>query len=487
MKVIIMTEGSKSIGFGHITRCLSIYQAFKEKNIPVEFMINGDSTIETIIKNTEYKIFNWLKYPNKLFGLLEESDIVILDSYLAHGDFYKRISELVELAVYIDDNKRIDYPEGIVVNGSILATKLNYTPKAGVDYLLDSNYMPLRREFWDVAKKEIKSTVQSVMVTLGGDDVRNVTPKILKFLIKKYPQVFKNIVIGKGFENITEIEKLKDGKTELIYYPDATGMLKLMMESDVAISAGGQTLYELARVGIPAIAICVAANQSHNIENWKNVGFIELAGYWDDEYLLDNIKKCFELLKDQDVRFKNGENGKKFVDGKGAIRLFKYILNKYYTNKISLRHLRLDDIHDIYELSNENEVRENSFNTNKIEFKDHEKWFKSKLENNKCLFLVIEIDENFAGQVRFDLSGLEATISISITKKFRDIGLGTNIIKSSLDYLKEKLPSIKIVKAYIKEINKRSIKLFEKSDFIYKQNVCIDTSDALEYIHKIRD
>ena len=33
MKVFIITEGSKNTGFGHITRCLSLYQAFKERGI----------------------------------------------------------------------------------------------------------------------------------------------------------------------------------------------------------------------------------------------------------------------------------------------------------------------------------------------------------------------------------------------------------------------------------------------------------------------
>jgi len=32
MKVFIITEGSKNTGFGHITRCLSLYQAFEEKD-----------------------------------------------------------------------------------------------------------------------------------------------------------------------------------------------------------------------------------------------------------------------------------------------------------------------------------------------------------------------------------------------------------------------------------------------------------------------
>ena len=31
MKGFILTEGSRNIGFGHVTRCLSLYQAFEER------------------------------------------------------------------------------------------------------------------------------------------------------------------------------------------------------------------------------------------------------------------------------------------------------------------------------------------------------------------------------------------------------------------------------------------------------------------------
>lgn len=51
MKVFIITEGGKNIGFGHITRCLSLYQAFKEKEIIPELILNSDDNIEYLLDN----------------------------------------------------------------------------------------------------------------------------------------------------------------------------------------------------------------------------------------------------------------------------------------------------------------------------------------------------------------------------------------------------------------------------------------------------
>ena len=59
MNVFIITEGGKNIGFGQITRCLSLYQTFKERGIKPKFIINGDSDINmNILKLFSKKIFS---------------------------------------------------------------------------------------------------------------------------------------------------------------------------------------------------------------------------------------------------------------------------------------------------------------------------------------------------------------------------------------------------------------------------------------------
>jgi len=250
-KVSILTEGGKDIGFGHITRCVSLCEAFEKKGIKPEFIINGDDSISKLLKGKKYRIFNWLKEKERLFNLICDANIGIVDSYLADSELYRKISEIVKVPVYIDDNKRLAFPKGIVVNGAIYAKDIDYVKDRNVTYLLGIQYMPLRREFWNIPRKVIRKKIESIMVTFGGDDKKNMTPRISKFLTDKYPELTKNIIISNGFKKIKKIKDLKDKKTNLIYSPDVKKIKKTMLESDLAISAGGQTLYEFARIGIP--------------------------------------------------------------------------------------------------------------------------------------------------------------------------------------------------------------------------------------------
>lgn len=83
MKVTILTEGGRDIGYGHITRCTSIYEAFEEIGKQSQLVVNGDETIEDLLKGKNYKVFNWLDDQQLLFEILDNANIVFIDSYLA--------------------------------------------------------------------------------------------------------------------------------------------------------------------------------------------------------------------------------------------------------------------------------------------------------------------------------------------------------------------------------------------------------------------
>jgi len=328
MEVYILSEGGKGRGLGHITRCLSLYQAFEERGIKPKFIINGDNSVSKLLEGVNYEIIDWLKERQQILKKIRGSDIVIVDSYLADKEFYEDLSKVVKLPVYIDDNKRLDYPNGIVINGNIHAESLNYPEREGITYLLGTKYTPLRREFWKVPEKEIRNTVQSVMITFGGYDIRNMTPKVLKLLSGNYPKLKKNVIIGKGFLNVDEIKTVADENTNLIYYPTAEQMKQVMLDSDIAISAGGQTLYELARVGVPTIAVIVADNQTKSTEGWKKASFTWIAGKWQEKDLFTKIDILLSSLRNYELRKFSSESGRKLLDGKGSLRVVEYLCLK---------------------------------------------------------------------------------------------------------------------------------------------------------------
>ncbi len=326
LRVFVLTEGGISWGFGHVTRMLSLCQAFSEFGISVRVLVRGDGSVSPLLRGVDFEIFDWLTDRDRTFHLIEGAHIVVVDSYRADEDFCRSVGLLAKVPAYYEDFRRIDYPSGVVVNGNIYAERLYSSGREGVLYLTGVRYTPLRRVFWSVPRKEIDEEVSSVLITFGGSDVRDLSLRVLELLVEKHPSLRKFLVVGGGFRDPERLKPLMDENTLLISSPDAGEMKRIMLASDIAISAGGQTLYELARVGVPTIGVVVAENQLGNVEGWSRAGFLLSAGRWDSSDLLENIHRLILHLKSRNIRRRMSEVGRRLIDGKGSLRIVGKLL-----------------------------------------------------------------------------------------------------------------------------------------------------------------
>ncbi|MFH1772643.1 MAG: glycosyltransferase [Candidatus Omnitrophota bacterium] len=308
MKVFLITEGSIGIGFGHITRCISLYDAFLEQGASVELIVNCDRYALSLIQGRDCDIFNWNKDRKRIFDLVKGADIVIVDSYIADEAFYRQVSKNVDMLISIDDYNRLRIPRGYVVSPTIYASKLNYPKDNRLTYLLGRDYIILRKEFWDIPNKEISPNCKNILVTLGGMDH--------SFLIKGISSFFERKIKC----NVLTVNPLKNKLS-------CKEMLSIMLKADVCISGGGQTLYELARVGAPTIGICLADNQKMNLEAFKKSGFIEYAGSGLEPDLINKIERSFNKITAYSERKKRSAIGQNLVDGLGARRIVNELIN----------------------------------------------------------------------------------------------------------------------------------------------------------------
>ena len=310
MKVLFLTEGGRNSGFGHITRCVALSQGFESVGIYTEFIINGDDYITSLLEDKKYTLFNWVEEKDKLFEIAKAFDAVVIDSYLAGKDIYCKLSELFKgRIVMIDDYQRLDYPKGFVVNPSICAESLNYPDIEGVKYLLGRDYIILRKEFWKVSEKRISKEIKKVLITFGGSDTSAVLESIAGKLKKAFDAEF--III----------DPVKDRLK-------AEDMLNMMLECDICISGGGQTLYELIRIGVPTIGICIVGNQRRNLECCGKKGLINYVGWYNDKKISNRIKYLIKNKFSYAERLKRFRAGKEGVDGRGIDRIVKNLLEK---------------------------------------------------------------------------------------------------------------------------------------------------------------
>ncbi|MFA6082399.1 MAG: UDP-2,4-diacetamido-2,4,6-trideoxy-beta-L-altropyranose hydrolase [Patescibacteria group bacterium] len=328
-KIYIVTEGGGDIGYGHLMRCLSLCQAFAEKNIAPVMLIDSDGAKVKLNQFPNAEMLAWHKNLDLLYNHIKDADVVIVDSLLAPESLWTDIHNYCKVAVLLDDFIRRKHVKGVVVDWTVLADQKFYQEQNhDVTYLLGTKYTALRQEFWDIPPKQISPTLTNILVTFGGSDVANMTPLVVELLKSHYPHADVKVIIGPGFTNLKEIEGLAYLSCELIMQPSASEMVKLMLWADVCISAGGQTFYELARVGTPTIGVQVADNQRDDVSGWTATGFLQFAGEADDPNIKQEIANQLDHLANFELREKVSKIGQTQIDGQGARRLVKAILEE---------------------------------------------------------------------------------------------------------------------------------------------------------------
>jgi spore coat polysaccharide biosynthesis predicted glycosyltransferase SpsG len=161
--------------------------------------------------------------------------------------------------IVIDDLNDRYLPADLLINGNITACNLGYIPDKRL--LLGPEYVLLREEFRNCPPKKIVERARNLMVTIGGSDQLDLMSLVLNSLSSLDLHI--KAVIGphfKGRERLESMAKRQKSNSfiELVENPD---MADLMHWADLAVSAGGSTLYELCATGTPAAVLAIADNQ----------------------------------------------------------------------------------------------------------------------------------------------------------------------------------------------------------------------------------
>lgn len=146
---------------------------------------------------------------------------------------------------------------------------------------------------------------------------------------------------------------------------------------------------------------------------------------------------------------------------------------------LSVRKIENRDKKITYEWANDEVTRKNSFNTNPIQYEDHEQWFSKKLTDSNAYYLICEVDGTSAGLVRFDLNDTGATIGILVDKQFRGKGLATVFLKEACILFRQGFSQP--IFAFIKEENLASVKSFGKAGFDRVEKTMINNVEAVKY------
>ena len=227
-----------------------------------------------------------------------QPDMLIIDVPYENIDtsYFGRLRDRGIDIVFIDDSRFV-YPDvDVLLNSNILALKrmqeANNQKYVNTRFLLGIDYFIFDESLKeDTVRKQ--DEVCNVLVTLGGGDPTSLTPKVLKALLgEDWPGNVFTIILGPGYPDPNEIETLIGGsRKEFTVVKNPANLIPFLQRCDLAICAGGRTMYELFYLNKKFFPVATAKHEAEVIEEFICRGIIkEGLTSWDPKALLSNLK-----------------------------------------------------------------------------------------------------------------------------------------------------------------------------------------------------
>jgi spore coat polysaccharide biosynthesis predicted glycosyltransferase SpsG len=103
-------------------------------------------------------------------------------------------------------------------------------------------------------------------------------------------------------------------------------MASLMADADIAIGAGGSSVWERATVGLPSATVILAENQRPMIERMAAMGFTLALDVAAGDFEAQLAQAWQVLIADTPTRWRLAEASSELCDGQGAERVAEAVL-----------------------------------------------------------------------------------------------------------------------------------------------------------------
>ena len=330
--VFIRVDMNPVIATGHMMRCLSIADAVTKFGKKVIFITADEYPSELLIQRGYENIVlhtDWKRMEEetvKLKTLIKEYGVkkLLVDSYQVTADYLQELRE-VEV-IYLDDLDAFEYPVDKVICYANYFRQFSYGQKREDEgYYLGMDYVPLRNVFQNCPAKKISNRIEKVLLLSGGSDSCGIIKRMVEAFKDK--EVTLITVCGRFYEGFEELKEEYKEYSNFVFYQNITNLEEYMKEVDLAVSAGGTTLYELCAVGTPTISYSFADNQLYNVRQFEKDGLIDYAGDVRMDDIFSNVIKLYEKYdEDSIVRKERSVLMQQMVDGNGADRIARILV-----------------------------------------------------------------------------------------------------------------------------------------------------------------
>lgn len=296
MNIVIRTDASVEIGTGHVMRCLALADALRSKGAIISFICRelhgslcdflaargyvvhrldelNSANKGSIFQKTPHSHWlnvNWNADAEQTEAILaKEKDVewLIVDHYALDSEWESRVRQYAHKIMVIDDLADRPHACDLLLDQNLyldLESRYDGLVPIHCQKLLGPKFALLRPEFLE-ARKNLRirdGLVKRILIFFGGVDPTNETLKALEAIqLLNRPDIAVDVVVGAANPSKDRIKEICLTMSNAHYHCQVDNMALLMVNADLAIGAGGSTMWERCYLGLPSITVVIADNQ----------------------------------------------------------------------------------------------------------------------------------------------------------------------------------------------------------------------------------
>ncbi|WP_269434122.1 CMP-N-acetylneuraminic acid synthetase [Helicobacter pylori] len=263
MPVKILCDSFLTSGLGHVRRCEKILSFIEKLGVEVSLYLYKQNDISAFLEG------------------VGNDDFLITDSYRLNSKDFYLLKEKAKSLMVIEDEEHAKgfYPKNTKIMNFTLNALKHYS-HVSKDHYLGVGFYPVDTRF--IYDRPINTENKEVLITLGGSE-----QKMLEEIVKILENKNVNLHIISPY-----IPKNPPKNTHYYSPLNPLEFSSLMKSCACAISAAGQTLYELALSQTPSLILPIASNQIIQSKEFESLGIFKQTS-------LKTLAKDFENLQIQ--------------------------------------------------------------------------------------------------------------------------------------------------------------------------------------------
>ena len=326
--IAFLTSGGQipKIGTGHVVRSINLARIMvNQLNCKVIFISDTPEIIN--VKAPEYHIVTYKNHENSFDGLILELksqnlDIIIIDSYKVNRHLLKSIAKLNIILIGIDNSQRI------ITN--LFTFRVNSLIRKSKAELFGFKYLALNERLGLIPIiKDHSLPIKKIFVAFGGFDANNLTYKFVK-AVSELDNLFAsnyefNLVVSQSFKKSIDIQEIISTSSNIRILIEPDNYYEVLGSSDLAVVAGGITMFEAVFLGIPTFVFSQYRHQSRNAKLLSDKKAIIFLGTGKKKNIKTGVDNIFRVVSSIDKLEELRKYSRIAIPQNGIFRLSKVL------------------------------------------------------------------------------------------------------------------------------------------------------------------